>query len=249
MAKPSSWPPCSGAAHAFEQALLADLTAAEELSPTRADARALYRIRVLFTAWHRFAVGTPHLHRLLDTSLSDPQPNLPDPIALKVDTSLVPLFTLAARLQREAVDAGALAPGHQEIRTRAMWAAFHGVEHFCKRDRVTGPDVASAAIRSELFRALLSGWGASSSALALACTAELPLAPVRQPPRTACPAPPPAVARPCVGKAPCTGRTPSVRHDVPMSLPRKASRLRGFPRRQHLGATIPPLSSTHGVRP
>jgi AcrR family transcriptional regulator len=164
------------AIEALHDSLEQDLAQAATLGPKRTDALALYRIRVQFTAWTRYRQRAPHLFRLIDSSMSDPEPNLPDEIAAEVNAAIGPLFQVSHALFTEATDAGALSEGDAALRTRVIWAAFYGIEHFSKRDRFTEPELRTDAVRQELLRSLLAGWGAPPVPLREAMTAALPAA-------------------------------------------------------------------------
>src|SRR5437867_4150451 len=71
-------------------------------------------------------------------------------------------------LQKEALAAGALGPGDAEVRTHVLWALFHGVDHFRKRDRLAPPRLHARRIAVEAMDALLAGWDAPRADLAAA---------------------------------------------------------------------------------
>jgi AcrR family transcriptional regulator len=158
----------------LHRSLQADLALAPSLGPSGRQSLALYAVRVQFTVWTRFRERAPHLFLLIDGSLSDPEPNLPDEIAQEVERNSAPLYTASHQLFAHAVEVGALSEGDPALRTRVVWAAFHGVEHFRKRDRLTPPELRADAVRNELLRSLLAGWGAPPVPLREALAAPLP---------------------------------------------------------------------------
>lgn len=135
------------AIRAFAQRLDADLErATDPLAALRAAAR----------AWRTFATAEPSLFALLDTSLSDPNPNLSDDAAREVEAALAPVLLRLEHTFADAASRGLLAPGDAAVRTRALWAAAHGATHFRKRDRLGGPSAERVA--EALIDALLHGW-------------------------------------------------------------------------------------------
>ena len=133
------------------------------------EARSLWAVCHAVEAWPTFAAQHPDVYALVDGSLSDPTPLLPEAAALAVHTALEPVLErLTARLDA-AVQAGALVPGDGRLRTHALWAVVHGVQHFAKRDRLLPGALHACAVRREILHTLLVGWGAHP-----AWVAELP---------------------------------------------------------------------------
>ena len=151
---------------ALSEELDATLTRAEplvtELSPRDAD---LARIIAAFSTWPAFASTQPALYRLVDRSVSDPRRLLDDKKAAQVEAALAPMLIRCGLLLQTAVQSGGLEPGDPALRSHALWAAFHGVSHFEKRDSRAPAEVQSSIIRRELLDTLLRGWGASATSL------------------------------------------------------------------------------------
>lgn len=148
------------------------LSAAEgRIGELPADARSLARIMAAFATWPAFSRSQPALYRLVDRSVSDPRRILTDEQAAKVEAEMAPVLLTCGRLLQEAVESGALEPGDPSLRSHALWAAFHGVGHFEKRDGRGSLAIDSASIRRELLDVLLRGWGASKGAVTAARTA------------------------------------------------------------------------------
>ena len=117
-------------------------------------------ILTIAESWRVFALHAPESFELLDGSLSSPEALLSDTEARAVATSLQPVFDRCAAAFRDAVDCGMLDAGDPMLRTFALWAAVHGVGHFHKRDRIMPKALHASAVRQELVRAMLVGWGA-----------------------------------------------------------------------------------------
>jgi hypothetical protein len=113
-------------------------------------------------AWDAFASEAPELHQLIDESMSHPAPLLEDEHALAVEQQLDPMIERCTTLIDAAVAQGALEPGSSELRTFSCLAALHGADHFRKRDRFAREPRRFPAIRRELNRTILRGWGASA---------------------------------------------------------------------------------------
>jgi AcrR family transcriptional regulator len=114
------------------------------------------------------AAHAPVHHRLLDLFLSTPEPLLGDAPAREVEAALAPILGRCAALLDDAVAVGALAAGDAQVRTSALWALLHGVDHFRKRDRLLPPKLHARRIADDALDALLRGWGAAERDLAAA---------------------------------------------------------------------------------
>lgn len=114
----------------------------------------------------------PARHRLIDELLSNPEPVLSPAELAEVNAALAPLI-LAVRHRLDACTAAsALSPGDGPLRTRVLWAALHGVDHFRKRDRGEPLTLRTAAVGAALVRALLIGFGARPADLDAALAVE-----------------------------------------------------------------------------
>ncbi len=138
------------------------------LAELPAPERSVARIVAAFSTWPAFARTQPALYVLVDRSVSDPRRILTDEQANKVEMAIAPILLTCGRLLQEAVEASALTEGDPNLRTHALWAAFHGVAHFAKRDGRGTLRIQSAAIRRELLDTLLRGWGATAEQVQLA---------------------------------------------------------------------------------
>ena len=118
----------------------------------------LERVKVAWNAWRDFAMDEPVLHGLVDAMLSSPAEVLSDEQDAEVRSALEPVLERVAHALALAESQGQLSPGNTILRTHALWAALHGVDHFRKRDRRGGPH--SEQIAATLLDALLTGWGA-----------------------------------------------------------------------------------------
>ena len=121
--------------------------------------RGLERVLSAFFAWHSFAEVEPALYGLLDAALSSPAKLLDDEGARALDTRLREVLSVCAGTLEAAAKEGLLDPGDPRLRTYALWAAMHGVEHFQKRDDYA--ELRSPELRQELLLTLLRGWGAA----------------------------------------------------------------------------------------
>jgi AcrR family transcriptional regulator len=128
-------------------------------------AAALAHLVAAMGAIHAFARRDPVRHRLLDELLSAPDPLLSVEDLREVNLALSPLLDQVTSLFHEATHAGALSPGLPELRTRLVWAALHGLDHFRKRDRAERPHARVEQLFPELVRTLLLGFGASKKAV------------------------------------------------------------------------------------
>ncbi len=113
-------------------------------------------LRAAGRAWFAFAASDPERFRLLDASLSDPSPNLPDDHARQVDEALAPVLGRVRHALDSAVREGSLAPGDAALRTHALWAAVHGAAHLRKRARLGAPP--AEQVRDLAVDALLRAW-------------------------------------------------------------------------------------------
>jgi len=129
------------------------LDAAMQACPT-----GLEQVKVAWNTWRDFAIDEPVLHGLVDAMLSSPHEVLSDDQDAEVRLALAPVLERVSRALALAESQGQLSPGNTELRTYALWAALHGVDHFRKRDRRGGPH--SERIATTLLDALLAGWGA-----------------------------------------------------------------------------------------
>jgi AcrR family transcriptional regulator len=127
-------------------------------SAIAAESEPLARVRAAARAWGRFAEVRPDLHALIDASLADPRPVLGESAAAEVAVALAPVLARVAGVLDEAVAAGVLGPGDGGMRTRALWAAMHGVEQLRKRDRLERAEYAADRVREVLIEALVAGW-------------------------------------------------------------------------------------------
>lgn len=135
--------------------------AAEAKRPSRDPRRAA--LRHLLVALRPVVDGAtrePTRHRLIDELLSRPEEVLATEQLRAVNAVLAPLLEQVAGLFEEAVTAGALTAGDADVRTRLVWAATHGLDHFRKRDRGEPTRLRVDRLRPELLRTLLVGWGA-----------------------------------------------------------------------------------------
>ena len=125
----------------------------------------LARVWCAFASWRVFAATYPERYRLVDSSLSDPQPVLDPALAAAVQEALAPVLRRLSGLLDAAAEAGQLTPGNTLLRTHALWAAVHGVEHFRKRDALLPEALHSHHLHDALIKGLLAGWGAPADAL------------------------------------------------------------------------------------
>ena len=128
----------------------------------------LARVWCAFASWREFAARYPERYRLVDSSLSDPQPVLDPGLAAAVQEALAPVLRRLSGLLDAAVVAGELQPGDTLLRTHALWAAVHGVEHFRKRDALLPEALHSHHLHDALLGGLLTGWGAPPQAVSKA---------------------------------------------------------------------------------
>ncbi len=148
---------------AFQQERLA--TASARLDGADETVAALARVWVVFTTWMAFAEAEPVLFRLVDSSLSDPDPVLSDALATEVEAATRSVLAPCAELIEHAVGARALDEGDSLLRTTTLWAGLHGISHFRKRDRLVPDSLHAARLEQSLLRGCLVGWGASPQTL------------------------------------------------------------------------------------
>jgi AcrR family transcriptional regulator len=153
---------------ALQRELLAALE--ERLTARKAGAAhaALARACTSFSAFLVHAERAPGPHRLLDMLLSTPDRLFDQETAPLVERALEPILGRSSELLDAAAAAGAVRPGDARLRTHAVWAAFHGVDHFKKRDRFMPAELHSQRIAELIFESLFLGWGVEPEAFARA---------------------------------------------------------------------------------
>jgi AcrR family transcriptional regulator len=107
----------------------------------------------------------PARHRLLDELISTPATVLSVAELRAVNEALEPLLAMIEGLLDAAVAEGALSTGSGAERTRLLWAALHGLDHFRKRDRVEPYALHVERLVRAMLRTLLLGWGAPPRSL------------------------------------------------------------------------------------
>ena len=107
-------------------------------------------------AWGSFADSEPLRFALLDASLSDPSPNLPDESAIEVNEAINGVLGVLVRAFQAAEAQGLLSPGDPILRTHAVWASVHGSAHLRKRERIGSPPAHS--VRDLIVDSLLRAW-------------------------------------------------------------------------------------------
>lgn len=128
-------------------------------------ATALARVLVAFGYFAQHEASSPAEHRLLDLFLSAPDPILSSEQARTVDIALGGILEICSGTLRSARVFGALSDGNDLIRTHLLWAGFHGLGHFQKRDRILPPALHASALRPAMTDALLHGFGATPESI------------------------------------------------------------------------------------
>lgn len=113
----------------------------------------------------RQSIDHPDRHRLIDALVSSQRRVLSDQELAEVNRTLDPLLDTVATLFREAELTGALTVGDPAQRTRLVWAALHGLDHFRKRDGNVDPQHRVDVLVGAMLRALLLGFGAAPARL------------------------------------------------------------------------------------
>lgn len=113
----------------------------------------------------RLPQRSPARHRLVDELLSTHETVLSQEELEAVNAALAGLMEQVTTLLRDAQEAGALAPGDNDVRARLLWAAIHGLGHFRKRDRGEPIELRTPRLVEAMMETLLRGWGASEEAL------------------------------------------------------------------------------------
>ena len=153
------------AIEALERQMRADIEAIDaaladtEMPP---QVSALVRCLVLFRTYGDADPASRARRRLLRTFLATPDAVLSTVEAQQVNTILGRVIALSASCLDHAVAEGALAPGDGVQRTHVVWAAYHGLQDFEKRDRIQPPALQVQALGRLLFTTLFQGFGASS---------------------------------------------------------------------------------------
>ena len=134
---------------------------------------ALQRIADHFDAWRTFREAAPNDFFLLDAFVSFPHRALDTSGSEAVEAHLDAILAVIVDDLTAAVRLGALEAGDARLRTHMIWAAMHGVEQLRKRDTTTEGRYGSAALRRQLKRDLLIGWGAPKGLLAVVMAGEM----------------------------------------------------------------------------
>ncbi len=145
-------------------ALEARIKKAKARPDTAALARTIVAVETYLTHEEKYAGQ----HRLLDLLLSSPESLFDEESAPRVEAALVPILARTGQHLAAAAEAGALTAGDAALRTHALWAALHGVDHFRKRDRMQPRSLHADKIARLLCDSLLCGWGAEPAAIARA---------------------------------------------------------------------------------